>query len=57
MARASRGVDPTIGDTPYAVWVAQFKLWPLWGLAQAGPVSGAGVRPVLEQPAFDRLFQ
>ena len=28
-------VEGRIGDTPYAVWVAQFKLWPLWGLALA----------------------
>ena len=28
-------VEGRIGDTPYAIWVAQFKLWPLWGLALA----------------------
>ena len=28
-------VEGRIGDTPYAVWVAEFKLWPLWGLALA----------------------
>ena len=28
-------VEGRIGDTPYAVWVAQSKLWPLWGLALA----------------------
>jgi len=25
-------VEGRIGDTPYGVWVAQFRLWPLWGL-------------------------
>jgi apolipoprotein N-acyltransferase len=28
-------VEGRIGDTPYATWLAQFKLWPLWGLALA----------------------
>jgi len=28
-------VEGRIGDTPYAIWVAGFKLWPLWGLALA----------------------
>ena len=28
-------VEGRIGDTPYAIWVAEFKLWPLWGLALA----------------------
>jgi apolipoprotein N-acyltransferase len=28
-------IEGRIGDTPYAIWVAQFRLWPLWGLAAA----------------------
>jgi apolipoprotein N-acyltransferase len=28
-------VEGRIGDTPYAIWVAQWRLWPLWGLAAA----------------------
>ena len=28
-------VEGRIGDTPYAVWVSQWRLWPLWGLALA----------------------
>ncbi len=28
-------VEGRIGDTPYAVWVSQWRLWPLWGLAAA----------------------
>ena len=28
-------VEGRIGDTPYAIWVAQFKLWPLWGVGLA----------------------
>ncbi len=28
-------VEGRIGDTPYARWVAQWRLWPLWGLALA----------------------
>jgi apolipoprotein N-acyltransferase len=28
-------VEGRIGDTPYAIWLAEFKLWPLWGLALA----------------------
>jgi apolipoprotein N-acyltransferase len=28
-------VEGRIGDTPYAVWLAKFRLWPLWGLAAA----------------------
>jgi apolipoprotein N-acyltransferase len=28
-------VEGRIGDTPYAVWVAEFRLWPLWGVALA----------------------
>jgi len=26
-------VEGRIGETPYAVWVSQWRLWPLWGLA------------------------
>ena len=26
-------VEGRIGDTPYAIWVSQWRLWPLWGLA------------------------
>ena len=28
-------VEGRIGDTPYAIWVSQWRLWPLWGLALA----------------------
>ena len=28
-------VEGRIGDTPYAVWVSQLRLWPLWVLAAA----------------------
>ena len=28
-------VEGRIGDTPYGVWLAQWRLWPLWGLALA----------------------
>ena len=28
-------VEGRIGDTPYGVWVSQWRLWPLWGLALA----------------------
>jgi apolipoprotein N-acyltransferase len=28
-------VEGRIGDTPYAIWLAQSRLWPLWGLALA----------------------
>ena len=28
-------VEGRIGDTPYAIWVSEFKLWPLWGVALA----------------------
>jgi len=28
-------VEGRIGDTPYGVWVSQWRLWPLWGLAVA----------------------
>jgi apolipoprotein N-acyltransferase len=26
-------VEGRTGDTPYAIWVSQWRLWPLWGLA------------------------
>jgi apolipoprotein N-acyltransferase len=26
-------VEGRIGDTPYAIWLSQWRLWPLWGLA------------------------
>ena len=28
-------VEGRIGETPYAVWVSQWRLWPLWALAVA----------------------
>ena len=28
-------IEGRIGDTPYGFWLAQLKLWPLWGLALA----------------------
>ncbi len=28
-------VEGRIGDTPYAIWLSQVRLWPLWGLALA----------------------
>ena len=28
-------VEGRIGDTPYGVWLAQWRLWPLWGLGLA----------------------
>ena len=28
-------VEGRIGDTPYAIWMSQWRLWPLWGLALA----------------------
>jgi apolipoprotein N-acyltransferase len=28
-------VEGRIGDTPYVVWLSQFRLWPLWGLGLA----------------------
>jgi apolipoprotein N-acyltransferase len=28
-------VEGRIGDTPYAIWVSQWRLWPMWGLALA----------------------
>jgi len=33
-------VEGRIGDTPYAVWVSQWRLWPLWGLAGAAILLG-----------------
>jgi apolipoprotein N-acyltransferase len=37
-------VEGRIGDTPYAIWVAKWKLWPLWGLALAGILVGLAMR-------------
>ena len=34
-------VEGRTGDTPYAVWVSEYKLWPLWGLALAVLLVGA----------------
>ena len=28
-------VEGRIGDTPYAIWLSQWRLWPFWGLAGA----------------------
>jgi apolipoprotein N-acyltransferase len=28
-------VEGRIGDTPYGIWVSQWRLWPLWGLGLA----------------------
>ncbi|MCK9689078.1 apolipoprotein N-acyltransferase [Scleromatobacter humisilvae] len=28
-------VEGRIGDTPYGIWLAQWRLWPLWGLGLA----------------------
>ncbi len=34
-------VEGRSGDTPYAVWVSKYRLWPLWGLALAVLLVGA----------------
>ena len=34
-------VEGRTGDTPYAVWVSEYRLWPLWGLALAVLLVGA----------------
>jgi apolipoprotein N-acyltransferase len=28
-------VEGRIGDTPYGLWLAQWRLWPLWALGAA----------------------
>jgi apolipoprotein N-acyltransferase len=33
-------VEGRIGDTPYGIWVAKLRLWPLWGLALAQLLFG-----------------
>jgi apolipoprotein N-acyltransferase len=35
MGQLDAQVEGRIGDTPYARWLAQWRLWPLWGLALA----------------------
>jgi len=37
-------VEGRTGDTPYARWVSQWKLWPLWGLALAVVLATRMVR-------------
>jgi apolipoprotein N-acyltransferase len=33
-------VEGRIGDTPYGIWAAKLRLWPLWGLALAQLLFG-----------------